>query len=111
MIQASRRVGKLVNNGIIVGLWAPMICMENNNRALCVASRWFNDKNTYARFHFTHVFLWRGDSDAELGLLKRPLGIKFLRNNLKEICIFRIKGAKAQLFKVVNIKHASSLEK
>jgi len=111
MIQTSRRVGKLVESGIIVGLWAPMICMENNNRALCIASRWFNDKNPYKRFHFTHVFLWRGNYDAELELLKKPLGIEFLRNNLKEICVFRIKGAKAQLFKVVDRKKTSSLEK
>jgi len=101
MVQASRRVGKLVNNGVIVGLWAPMICMENNNRALCVASRWFNDQHPYEKYHFTHLFLWRGNRDAELKQIKKPLGLKFIKKRLKLIKSYKIKGAWALLFKVI----------
>ena len=44
---ASREIGKIVKNGVIAGLWAPMICMENKNQALCIASGWGNDDHPY----------------------------------------------------------------
>jgi len=103
VLNASRDVGNRVKNGIIVGLWAPMICMENQNRALCVASRWFNDKDPYEKYHFTHVFLWRGNRDAELSLIRKPLGRKFIKKNLKPIARYKIKGAWGILFKVVDV--------
>ncbi len=106
VLTASREVGKMVKNGIIVGLWAPMICMENRNRALCVASHWFNDKEPYKTYHFTHVFLWRGNHDAELSLIRRPLGRNFIKEHLKPVAKFKIKGAWGILFKVVQKKEA-----
>jgi len=100
-ITISREVGRMVKHGTIVGLWAPMVCMENDNRALCIASRWFNDNHPYEKYHFTHLFLWRGNRDAELKLIKGPLGVKFLKNRLKLIKGFRIKGSWALLYKVI----------
>jgi len=101
VINASRDVGKIVKHGIIAGLWAPMICMENRNRALCIASGWFNDQHPYEKYHFTHLFLWRGNRDAELRhVLMRPLGAKFIRERLKPIDKYLIKNAPAVLYKV-----------
>jgi len=101
VINASRDVGKIVKHGIIAGLWAPMICMENRNRALCIASGWCNDQHPYEKYHFTHLFLWRGNFDAELNMIKKPLGVKFIKKRLKLIKGYKIKGAWALLFKVI----------
>jgi len=100
MLTASRKVGTLVSNGTIAGLWAPMICMENNNHALCIASGWFNAHHPYEKYHFTHLFLWRGNQDAELKMIRKPLGRKFLKAKLKLLERFKIKNAWALFFAV-----------
>ncbi len=101
-VNISREVGKIVKHGIIAGLWAPMVCMENNNRALCIAWRWFNDRHPYEKYHFTYLFLWRGNRDAELRhVIMIPLGMKFIKERLKPVRTFSIKNATAVLFKVI----------
>ena len=77
-----------------------MVRMENRNRALLVASGWLNEKQPYETYHFTHVFLWRGNRDAELKMLIRPLGRRFIKERLVLMERFRIKNAWAMLFKV-----------
>ena len=100
-VTISRKVGTLVKGQIIAGLWAPMACMENNNRALCIAPGWFNDKDPYGKYHFSYLFLWRGNRDAELSMLRRVLGKHFLKSRLKPVIRFNIKDAWAYLFKVL----------
>jgi len=101
VVDTSQKVGKMARNGTIVGLWAPMICMENNNRALCVAPNWFNFQRPYTKYHFTHIFLWRGNNNSELRhALKPVLGSRFFRKWLIPIGHFSIKNAPAVLYKV-----------
>jgi hypothetical protein len=99
-ITISRKVGRLVHGETIAGLWAPMVCMENDNRALCIAPGWFNDKDPYERYHFGYLFLWRGNRDAELSMVRRVLGRTFLKTRLKPVARYSIKDARAILFKV-----------
>jgi len=101
VVNTSKKIGKFVNNGMIAGLWAPMLCMENKNRTLYVASHWFNYDKPYERYHFTHLVLWRGNFDAELTLIKKPLGKEFIKKRLKLIDQFAIKGARTMFFKVI----------
>ncbi len=99
-VRVSRAVGKLVSGETIAGLWSPMVCMENDNRALCIAPGWFNDRDPYGRYHFPYLFLWRGNRDAELSMVRRVLGKRFLKTRLKPVARFSIKNAWAYLFKV-----------
>jgi len=99
-ITISREIGKRVHQGTIAGLWAPLVCMENKNRALCIAPGWFNDRAPYEKYRFTHLFLWRGNRDAELSMVRRVLGRAFLKNRLKPVARYYIKDAWAILFKV-----------
>jgi len=99
-VNISREIGTLVPGGVIAGLWSPMVCMENNNQALCIAPGWFNDKDPYGKYRFTHLFLWRGNRDAELSMVRRVLGRKFLKTRLIPVARFNIKDAWAYLFKV-----------
>jgi len=99
-ITVSREVGRLVHGEVIAGLWAPMVCMENDNRALCIAPGWFNDKDPYGRYRFGYLFLWRGNRDAELSMVRRVLGRTFLKTRLRPVARYSIKDAWAILFKV-----------
>ena len=99
-VTVSREVGRLVHGETIAGLWSPMVCMENDNRALCIAPGWFNDKDPYGKYHFGYLFLWRGNRDAELSMVRRVLGRTFLKTRLKPVARYAIKDAWAILFKV-----------
>lgn len=101
VVDASRDIGKIVKHGIIAGLWAPMLCMENHNRTLCIAAGWGNDKHPYEKYHFTHLLLWRGNFDSELRMIRGPLGDEFIKKRLKLIKGYKIKGAWVLLFKVI----------
>lgn len=101
VIDTSRELGNILDDAYIVGLWAPLICLENQHKALYVGKGRFNDKDTFKRYSITHLFLWDGNHREELRFLQEAY--PQIVEKAKLIKIYNIKGLPTRLFQLKKI--------
>lgn len=98
VIDTSRQLGQTLTDAYIAGLWAPLICLENRHRALCVGGGWFNDRETFVRYPVTHLFLWDGNRREELRFFQKDYPEVMAR--ARELQVYTIKGLPTRLFQI-----------
>lgn len=99
----SKELGRILDQAYIAGLWAPVACLENRHRALCVGAGWFNDRDTFTRFPVTHLFLWDGNNREELRFMQKAY--PEVMAGAKEIKVYTIKGLPTRLFRLGRPDH------
>lgn len=67
--EISRELGTRLNDALIAGLTAPMLCIENTHRALYVWENFTNYQDTFQKYPVTHLIL--GEFNDEVGYYQR----------------------------------------
>jgi 4-amino-4-deoxy-L-arabinose transferase-like glycosyltransferase len=62
----SRELGRLPEQALIAGLWAPLATIENRHRSLYIAENWVNQRRAFTTHPITHLFLWEGNHQQEV---------------------------------------------
>jgi hypothetical protein len=54
----SKKLGERFENATFTGQWAPILCMENNHRAVPVWARFVNEHAPFQKYNITHGVIW-----------------------------------------------------
>ena len=63
VLQTSREIAPIVDGGLLAGLFAPVLSLQNRARVLYALEPWCNYERTFERFPITHFIL--GDFNRE----------------------------------------------
>jgi len=96
VLNASREIGRILDGAYMAGLWTPLLCLENSNRALYLGEG--NERQTFSRYPITHLLLWDGNNREELRRLQRDY--PEVMERAKEIRVYNIKGFPVRLFEI-----------
>ena len=85
-------------DSVVMGQWAPELCLESDFTAIPMWKGFVNDKNPFQRFGVTHVLSWEYPLGNELELQR--LWFPTEMGSVKQIKQFTIKGTSVILWEV-----------